>query len=50
MDKMIETLKAIGVPSDEIKRLTEYYKNDIDGFRSYYLYMVALFDDRRDYV
>lgn len=50
MEKMIEMLKNIGIPDDEIRRVTEYYQNDLEGFRQYYLYMMAMFDDRNEYI
>lgn len=50
MEKMIEMLKSIGIPDDEIRRVIEYYHNDFEGFRQYYLYMRAMFDDREQYI
>lgn len=50
MEKIIEMLKNIGIPDDEIRRVTEYYNDDLEGFRQYYLYMRAMFDDREQYI
>lgn len=50
MEKMIETLKKIGIPDDELNRVIEYYRDDSNGFRQYYLYMRAMFDDREQYI
>ena len=50
MEKMLETLKQIGLPADEIIRVTTYYGPDVDGLTQYVLYMRAMFDDRREYV
>jgi len=50
MEQMIETLKRIGLPADEITRVTIYYGSDIDGMKQYVLYMKAMFDDRHEYI
>lgn len=50
MEKMIEMLKNIGISDDEIRRVTECYHDDFEGFRQYYLYMRAMFDDREQYI
>lgn len=50
MDKLIETLKRIGLPNDEINRVTTYYGSDVDGLSDYVLYMRAMFDDRHEYL
>ena len=50
MDKLIKTLLKIGLPANEIQRVTDYYRNDLDGLRRYVLYMQALFDDRHEYL
>lgn len=50
MEKMIETLKNIGIPDDEINRVAECYRDDFEGFKQYYLYMRAMFDDREQYI
>ena len=46
MNKMIETLQKLGFPDDEVKRIAEYYKNDMEGFMQYILYVKVLCDDR----
>ena len=50
MEKMIQTLKDIGLPDDELERIRAYYQNDPDGLRHYVTFMRALFDDRHEYV
>lgn len=50
MEQMIEILKSIGLPADEITRVTAYYGSDIDGMKQYVLYMKAMFDDRHEYI
>lgn len=50
MEEMIGTLKRIGLPDDEIKRIREQYRDDIDGLAAYVLYMRAMFDDKHEYV
>ena len=50
MEQMIETLKRIGLPADEITRVTAYYGSDTDGMKQYVLYMKAMFDDRHEYL
>ena len=47
---MIKTLRRIGLPGEEIERIKAYYRNDLDGLRSYVLYMRALFDDYHEYM
>ncbi len=46
---MIETLKRIGVPADEVIRIITYYGEDIDGLRQYVRYMQAILDDQHEY-
>lgn len=50
MEQMIKTLKRIGLPTEEITRVTTYYGSDIDGLRQYVLYMRAMFDDSHEFV
>ena len=50
MEQLIETLKSIGVPDDEITRIKDFYGNDVDGLRDYVIYMRLLLDDRHEYV
>ena len=50
MEEMIGTLKRIGLPDDEIKRIREQYRDDIDGLAAYVLFMRAMFDDKHEYV
>ena len=50
MDKMLETLKNIGLPDEEIVRIKAYYTDDPEGLRDYLRYFQALFDDRHEYV
>jgi len=50
MEEMIKTLRRIGLPGEEIERIKAYYRNDLDGLKSYVLYMRALFDDCHEYV
>lgn len=50
MKTMIETLKRIGVPAEEIQRIIEYYGEDIDGLQHYVRYMQAILDDRHEYI
>jgi len=50
MEQMIEILKSIGLPADEITRVSAYYGSDIDGMKQYVLYMKAMFDDRHEYI
>ena len=50
MEKLLETLKNIGLPDDEIARVKAYYINDYDGLLQYVLYMRAILDDRHEYV
>lgn len=50
MEEMIKTLRRIGLPDKEIERIKTYYRNDLDGLRSYVLYMRALFDDYHEYM
>ena len=50
MEQMIDTLKRIGLPPEEIARVTTYYGSDMDGLRQYVLYMRAMFDDRHEYL
>lgn len=47
---MLETLKNIGLPEEEIARIKAYYTDDPEGLREYVLYMQAMFDDRHEYV
>ena len=50
MENMIEMLRNIGLPDSEIQRVVEYYRDDFDGFRQYYLYIRMMFDDRNEYI
>lgn len=50
MEEMIKTLRRIGLPGEEIERIKTYYRNDLDGLKSYVLFMSALFDDCHEYV
>ena len=50
MKQIIETLKRIGLPAEEIARVTTYYGSDMDGLRDYVLYMRAVLDDRHEYL
>ena len=50
MEEMIQTLRKIGLPADEIERIKGYYESDVDGLRQYVLFMRALFDDYHEYV
>ena len=49
MDEMIGTLQRIGLPDDEVKRIREQYRDDLDGLAAYVLYMRAMFDDLNQY-
>ena len=50
MEEMIKTLRRIGLPGEEIERITAYYRNDLDGLKHYVMYMRALFDDCHEYL
>ena len=50
MEKLLETLKNIGLPDDEIARIKSYYATDLEGPRDYVSYMRLLLDDRHEYV
>lgn len=50
MEQLIETLREIGLPADEVERICIFYNNDPDGLRSYVLYMRAVLDDRHEYI
>lgn len=50
MEEMIQTLRKIGLPADEIERIRSYYQSDVDGLRQYVLFMRALFDDTHEYI
>lgn len=50
MEEMLKTLRLIGLPDEEIDRIKDYYKNDLEGLRSYTLFMRAMLDDRHEYV
>lgn len=50
MNELIETLRRIGVPESELRRIMEMYRDDLDGLKHYVLYMRALLDDRHEYV
>ena len=49
MDEMIGTLRRIGLPEDEVKRIREQYRDDLDGLAVYVLFMRAMFDDENQY-
>jgi len=50
MEEMMNTLRRIGLPGEEIERIKAYYRNDPDGLKNYVLYMKALFDDCHEYI
>ena len=50
MEKLIEKLRNIGLPEREIQRVTAFYRDDLEGLREYTLYLVAILDDRHEYV
>lgn len=50
MNTIIDELRKIGLPEEEIFRILTCYQNDFDGLQHYYLYMRAMFDDRHEYV
>lgn len=50
MEKLIETLKSIGISDEELHRVVKYYRDDLDGFTQYVLYMRTMFDDRCEYI
>lgn len=50
MEEMINTLRRIGLPGEEIERIKACYQNDLDGLKNYVLYMKALFDDCYEYI
>ena len=49
MEEMIGTLHKIGLPDEEIKRICEQYRDDLDGLAAFVLYMRAMFDDKNQY-
>ena len=49
MEEMIRVLEKLGLPSDEIERIRNYYRDDLDGLTRYVLYMRAMFDDFYQY-
>lgn len=46
----MKTLKKLGVPAEERRRIRAYYRDDTDGLRAYVLYMRAILDDGHEYV
>ena len=50
MDKLLQTLKEIGLPAVEVERVRTYYGDDLDGLQHYVLYMRAMLDDRHEYL
>ncbi len=50
MEEMIGTLLRIGLPDDEVRRIREQYRDDLDGLAAYVLYMKALFGDQHEYI
>lgn len=50
METLLQILTDIGLPADEVRRVREYYRDDMDGLRDYVLYMRAILDDRHEYV
>lgn len=50
MDEMIATLKRIGMPEEECRRVREEYRDDLDGLTMYVLYMRTILDDAHEYV
>ncbi len=49
MEEMIGALRRIGLPDDEVRRIREQYRDDLDGLAAYVLYMKALFGDQHEY-
>ena len=43
-------LLQIGLPVDEVQRVSECYRDDEPGLREYVGYMRAVLDDRHEYV
>ena len=50
MEQLLETLQNIGLPAVEIERIKAFYQNDLEGLRSYTLFMRAMLDDRHEYI
>ena len=50
MEQLLQTLRDIGMPMDEIERIRTYYWNDKAGLQQYVMYIRALFDDRHEYL
>lgn len=50
MEQLLKTLSEIGLPDDEVRRIGECYRNDLDGLTHYVMYMRAMLDDRHEYL
>jgi hypothetical protein len=50
MEELLNTLMQIGVPANEIQRVSDCYRGDVPGLKDYVLYMRAMLDDRHEYL
>lgn len=50
MEELLNTLKKIGMPTNEVQRVSEYYRDDLPGLKNYVLYVRAMMDDRHEYL
>ena len=50
MEELLEMLRNIGFPTNEVERIAVQYRDDLDGLKHYVLYVRALFDDRHEYL
>lgn len=50
MEQLLKVLESLGLPANEVERIRQYYRNDLDGLRDYVIFMRAMLDDRHEYV
>ena len=50
MEELLRMLSSVGMPVDEVIRIRDYYKGDEPGLQHYVTYIVAMFDDRHEYI
>ena len=50
MNELQEELKRLGLPENELARVSAYYGDDYEGLAMYVLFMKAMFDDAHQYV
>ena len=50
MEELLNALKEIGLPSGEVQRVGDFYRDDEPGPKDYVLYMRAILDDRHEYL